>query len=65
MGRRKYFTIQRGDRMEQTVVGVDGQTHVMEGGRQGRDGHFTDEGRYRRAIEQAAAENRRLHQQRI
>ena len=63
MGRRKYFTIQRGNRMEQTVVGIDGQTHVMEASRPGRDGHFTDEGQYRRAIEQAATENRRLHQQ--
>lgn len=64
MGTRRYFTIQRGNRMEQTVVGIDGQTHVMDGNGQGRDGHFTDEGEYRRAIEQAAAENRRLHQQR-
>lgn len=63
MGRRRYFTIQRDDRMEQTVVGIDGQTHVMDANQPGRDGHFTDEGQYRRAIEQAAAENRRLHQQ--
>ena len=64
MGERKEFTIQRGDRIERTIVGIDGQTHVMDGTRPGRDGHFTDEGQYRRAIEQAAAENRRLHQQR-
>ncbi len=43
--------------MERTVVGKDGQTHVMEAEEKGKDGHFTDEGQYRRAIEQAAAEN--------
>ena len=63
MGERKYFTIQRDNHIEQTVVGIDGQTHVMAVTRHGRHGHFTDEGQYRRAIEQAAAENRRLHQQ--
>lgn len=57
MGTRRYFTIQRGNRMEQTVVGIDGQTHVMTADRPGRDGHFTDEGEYRRAIEQAVKDN--------
>ena len=31
----------------------------MEADRQGKDGHFTDEGQYRRAIEQAVADNSR------
>lgn len=39
--------------------GIDGQKHVTEADRQGRDGHFTDEGQYRRAIDQAVAENSR------
>ena len=59
MPRKKDVTMQRGDRMERTVVGVDGQTHVMDGQRRGRDGHFTNEGEYRRAIERAARENGR------
>ena len=59
MPQRKDFTVQRGDRMERTVVGVDGQPHVMDGQRRGRDGHFTDEGGYRRAIERAVRENGR------
>ena len=59
MPQKKDFTMQRGDRMERTVVGIDGHTHVMEGQRQGRDGHFTDEGAYRRAIERALRENGR------
>ncbi len=56
---KKDFTIQRGNQMERTVVGRDGQTHVMDGNSPGRDGHFTDEGQYRRAIEQAVSENQR------
>ena len=59
MPQKKDFTMQRDDRMERTVVGIDEQTHVMEGQRQGRDGHFTDEGAYRRAIERAVRENGR------
>ena len=59
MPQKKDFTMQRGDRMERTVVGIDGQTHVMEGQRPGGDGHFTDEGAYRRAIERAVRENGR------
>ena len=57
MGTKREFTIQRGGRLERTIVGVDGQTHVLEATKQGKDGHFTDEGQYRRAIEQAVAEN--------
>lgn len=59
MGQKKDFTIQRDNRLERTVVGVDGQTHVMDGQKHGKDGHFTYEGRYRRAIEQAVRENQR------
>lgn len=57
MPQKKNFTMQRGDRMERTVVSIDGQTHVMDGQRRGRDDHFTDEGAYRRAIERAVREN--------
>lgn len=59
MGQKKDFTIQRGNQLERTVVGVDGRAHVMDGQKQGKHGHFTDEGRYRRAIEQAVRENQR------
>ena len=59
MARKREYTIQRGGRLERTVVGIDGQKHVMDTQRQGRDGHFTDEGQYRRAIEQAVADNTR------
>ena len=56
---KKDFTIQRGNRLERTVVGQDGQSHVMEGQKHGKNGHFTDEGQYRRAIEQAKKANQR------
>lgn len=61
MPQRKDFTIQRTGRSsyERTVVGSDGQTHVMDSNREGRDRHFTDEGQYRRAIAQAVAQNSR------
>ena len=59
MGTKYEFTINRGGRLERTIVGVDGQTHVLEATKQGADGHFTDEGQYRRAIEQAVAKNKR------
>lgn len=60
MGIKRDFTIQRrGDPMERTVVGKDGRIHHPPVVRQGKDGHFTDEGQYRRAIERAVAENRR------
>lgn len=54
---KREFTINRGGRLERTIVGVDGQKHVLPAAKQGADGHFTDEGQYRRAIEQAVAEN--------
>ena len=56
---KREFTINRGGRLERTIVGVDGQKHVLPAAKQGADGHFTDEGQYRRAIEQAVAENKR------
>ena len=60
MPKRDYTIQRRGQNgYERTVVGRDGQTHVMSADRRGRDGQFTDEGRYRRAIEQAVAQNRR------
>ena len=53
------FTINRGGRVERTVVGITGQTHIDEVSNdvRGDDGHFTDEGEYRRAIERAVREN--------
>ena len=61
MAQKKDFTIQRPGRSsyERTVVGRGGQIHWMESDRPGRHGHFTDEGRYRRAIDQAVAANSR------
>ena len=56
---KKDFTIQRGNRMERTVVGKDGHIHHPPAKEQGKDGHFTDEGQYRRAIEQAVSDNQR------
>ena len=56
-GKKQEFTIQRGNRMERTVVGIDGQKHVVDAKKQGEDGHFTDEGKYRRAIDAAVVEN--------
>ena len=60
-GKKKDFSIQRPGRSsyERTVVGRDGQKHVMESDKKGKEGHFTDEGKYRRAIEQAVRENSR------
>ena len=59
MGTKRDFTIQRrGNPMERTVVGKDGRIYRPPAVRQGKDGHFTDEGQYRRAIEQAVAENK-------
>ena len=56
---KRDFTIQRGNpsQYERTVVGRDGQTHVMQSDRPGRHGHFIDEGQYRRAVERAVREN--------
>ena len=58
-GEKREFTIQRGNRLERTVVGIDGREHLVPATKQGKDGHFTDEGQYRRAIEAAVAENSR------
>ena len=63
MGTKREFTIQRGGRLERTIVGVDGQTHVLLATQHGKDDHFTDEGQYRRAIERAVAENKRSKSQ--
>ena len=59
--RTRYFTVQRKGSVsyELTVVGKDGQKHTMSRINKGKDGHFTDEGQYRRAIMQAVAENSR------
>ena len=61
MAQKKDFTIQRPGRnsYERTVVGIDGQTHKMQSDTPGKDSHFTDEGRYRRSIDQAVAQNSR------
>ena len=58
---KRDFTIQRRGQTgyERTVVGRDGQTHVMRADNRGRDGHFTEEGQYRRAIERAVVLNKR------
>ena len=56
-GKKKEFTIQRGIQMERTVVGIDGQKHVVPPKGEGKDGHFTDEGKYRQAIDSAVAAN--------
>ena len=58
---KRDFTIQRRgqNQYERTIVGKDGQPHVMQADKKGKDGHFTDEGQYRRAIEQAVAQNKR------
>ena len=59
--RTRYFTIQRkgSAAYELTVVGKDGHRHTLERIKKGKDGHFTDEGQYRRAIDQAIAQNSR------
>lgn len=61
MPQKKDFTIQRqgNGNFERTVVGKGGRKHVMSADRPGRNGHFTDEGQYRRAIAQAVAQNSR------
>ena len=60
MGTKKEFTIERNDgSWEPTVVGTDGQTHIVDADEEGKNGHFTNEGEYRRAIENAMKENSR------
>ncbi len=52
------YTTDRGrGKFERTVVGKTGQTHVDKTDKQGKDGHFTDEGGYRRAIEESVRQN--------
>ena len=60
MKKKRTYTMDRNSGLyERTVVGKDGQKHVDKIGKEGKDGHFTDEGQYRRAIERAVAENQR------
>ena len=58
MGTKRHFSVLRPDgRTEGTIVGRTGQKHPADPTKRGKDGHFTDEGQYRRAIEQAVAKN--------
>ena len=60
MGTKRHFSILRPDgSTEGMIVGRTGQKHLADPTKQGKDGHFNDEGQYRRAIEQAVAENKR------
>lgn len=61
MAQKKDFTIRRNRSglYERTIVGKTGRTHVMDSEHPGRHGHFTNEGQYRRAIDQAVAQNSR------
>ncbi len=59
MGEKKSFSIDRNGKVERTTVGATGQKHVDTEGKQGRNGHFKDEGQYRRAIEKAVKDNSR------
>ena len=59
--KKREFTIDRGDGRDfkRTIVGITGQAHVdtVPRTRRGSDGHFTDEGEYRRAIQAAVKAN--------
>ena len=59
MGQKREFTTDRDGRLERTIMGKDGQTHVQAATKKGKNGHFTDEGQYRRAIEKAVDENKK------
>ena len=59
MGTKQEFTIDRGGRLERTIVGKNGQAHVRVATERGKDGHFTNEGQYRRAVEKAVDENKK------
>ena len=59
MGTKQEFTIDRGGRLERTIVGKNGQAHVRVATERGKDGHFTDEGQYRRAVEKAVDKNKK------
>ena len=66
MGKKREFTVQRPDgRSERTIVGKTGQEYRYPNptNKHGKDGHFTDEGQFRRAIERAVAENTRSKSQ--
>ena len=55
---KRYVTVDRGAGLyELTVIGITGQTHLYDTDNKGRDGHFTDEGSYRRAIEKWVEQN--------
>ena len=56
IGKRRDYTIQRGSRIERAAVGIEGKTYDFK---QGKDGHYTNEGQHRRAIEHAVAESTR------
>ncbi len=61
VGVKKRFTIERKGRpsYEMTVVGKTGQIYAYQGvNAKGEDGHFTDEGKYRRAIAKAVSSNK-------
>ncbi len=60
MIRRKWdFTIERGNGLERTVVGRDGQVHHPPAVREGRDGHFSswEEWCYVQSITTAVRDN--------
>lgn len=60
MATKKRFTIERAgrDKYELTVVGKTGMVHTYSRNtRHNGAQHFTHEGRYRRAIEQATKQN--------
>ena len=56
----KHFTIHRPSSpgYELTIVGRTGQKQVNLAEIKGKDGHFTNEGQYRRAIEKAVKEGK-------
>ncbi len=51
------FTINRNGRWERTVVGKTGRIHHPPAAAPGKDGHFTNEGEYRKAIDAAVSQN--------
>ncbi len=50
-------TVQAEPPYERTIVGRTGQRHMKRTHEEGRGGHFSDEGSYRRAIEAAVQKN--------
>ena len=60
MKKKRTFTIDRKCSLyERTIIGIDGQPHLGETDKKGKDGHFTNEGPYRQAIERAVTEYQR------